>query len=264
MQSRIKTLAILSILAVGSMHPLAAQVSTGTILGTVTDSSGAAIGEAQITIRNTGTDVAQTLNTDSQGRFTQPSLNIGQYTVTAGKPGFQTVVRENVTLTVGGQFVVDVSLPVGQAQQTVTVQGEVSQVDTSSSTVANLVEQKQMVDLPLNGRNFQQLITLAPGVQVAQTATTSFYGKGDTYSIAGGRPEGQAYLLDGTDVTNFFNHGTGAEVSGHLPRHRCYRRIPDADQYLQRAIRRKRGSSQCGFKIGNQWLSWQRLRIPPQ
>src|SRR6266567_8607154 len=98
MHSRIRrhrsvgTLVLLAILATGSMLPLAGQVSTGTILGTVTDSSGAAIGDAQITIRNAGTDVTQTLTTDGQGRFTQPSLNAGQYIVTAGKAGFQTVV----------------------------------------------------------------------------------------------------------------------------------------------------------------------------
>ncbi len=92
--------------------------------------------------------------------------------------------------------------------------GEVSQVNTSTSTLANLVEQKQIADLPLNGRNYQQLILLAPGVNVAQTATTSFYGKGDTYSVAGGRPEGQSYLLDGTDIVNFFGHGSGAGSLG--------------------------------------------------
>jgi hypothetical protein len=110
--------------------------------------------------------------------------------------------------------VVDFSMPVGQSQQTVTVEGQVSQVETTSSSVSNLVEQKQITDLPLNGRNFQQLILLSPGVNVAQTATTSFYGKGDTYSIAGGRPEGQAYLLDGTDIVNFFGHGSGAGSLG--------------------------------------------------
>ena len=204
----------LSVILLASVFPLAAQVSTGTILGTVTDSSGAAIAETQIQTKNSGTGVVQTTVTDGQGRFTVPGLNVGQYEVSASKAGFQTAVRQNVALTVGGQFVVDFTLPVGTAQQTVTIQSEVSQVDTATSTVANLVEQKQIVDLPLNGRNFQQLITLAPGVQVAQTATTSFYGKGDTYSIAGGRPEGQAYLLDGTDITNFFNHGTGAGSLG--------------------------------------------------
>ena len=255
MQCRIGILILLG----GSLLPLAAQVSTGTISGTVTDSSGAAVADAQIIVRNSGTDVTETLTTDSQGRFTQPSLNVGQYSVSANKTGFQTVVRQNVTLTVGSQFVVDISLPVGTAQQTVTVQAEVAQVDTSTSTVANLVEQKQMVDLPLNGRNFQQLITLAPGVQVAQTATTSFYGKGDTYSIAGGRPEGQAYLLDGTDITNFFNHGTGGGSLGNRVGHRRDRRIPDLDQHLQRSVRRQRRGGERRVEIRNQRFPWQRV-----
>src|SRR5215468_5881053 len=144
---RIGALALL--LSLLGISQLPAQVSTGTVLGTVTDASGAAVSEAQVQVKNTGTAVVQTTTTDTQGRFTVTSLNVGQYEVTVSKPGFQNVVRQNVTLTVGSQFVVDVSLPIGNAQQTITVQAEVAQVDTASSTVANLVEQKQMVDLPL-------------------------------------------------------------------------------------------------------------------
>jgi hypothetical protein len=193
---------------------LHAQVTTGTITGTVTDSSGAAVAEASVQIENTGTAVSQTLNTDGQGRYNATNLAVGTYKVTASKPGFATVVRTGVNLTVGSSLLEDFTLQVGQSNQTVTVAAEVAQVDTNTSTLANLVETKQMVDLPLNGRNFQQLILLAPGVTVAQTSTTSFYGKGDTYSIAGARPEGAAYLLDGTDITNFFNHGSGAGSLG--------------------------------------------------
>ncbi len=193
---------------------LLAQVNTATVLGTVTDASGAAIPEAAVEVKNVATGAVQSTVSDAQGRFNVPSLLIGNYQVQASKMGFQTVVRAGVVLTVGGQAVVDFSLPVGQSQQTVTVQAEAAQVDTTSAAVSNLVEQTQMRELPLNGRNFQQLITLAPGVQVAQTSTTQFYGKGDTYSIAGSRPEGQAFLLDGTDQTNFFDHGTGAGVLG--------------------------------------------------
>jgi hypothetical protein len=194
-----------------SLH---AQVTTATISGTVTDSSGAAVSDAAIQVKNTGTSVTQSTNSDGQGRFTVPSLPVGNYEVQASKAGFSTSVHTNIILTVGGQTVVDFALQVGQSNQTVTVQAETAQVDTTSSALGNLVESKQMVDLPLNGRNFQQLILLAPGVNVAQTSVTSFYGKGDTYSIAGGRPEGAAYLLDGTDITNFFNHGSGAGSLG--------------------------------------------------
>src|SRR5581483_7812799 len=132
-----------------SAASLHAQVSTASILGTVTDSSGAAIADATVQVKNIGTGVAVMATSDAQGRFNIPSLNIGDYEVTASKTGFQTVVRKGVTLTVGNPFVVDFNLPIGQAQQTVTVEGEVSQVDTTSSTVANLVDTKQMAELPL-------------------------------------------------------------------------------------------------------------------
>ncbi len=193
---------------------LRAQVTTGTISGTVTDASGAAVAETAIQIENTGTSVSTSVTSDGQGRYAAPSLAVGEYKVTVSKTGFSTSVRTGINLTVGAALVEDFTLQVGQSNQTVTVAAETAQVDTTSSTLANLVETKQMVDLPLNGRNFQQLILLAPGVSVAQTSTTSFYGKGDTYSIAGARPEGAAYLLDGTDITNFFNHGSGAGSLG--------------------------------------------------
>ena len=213
-RQRLSAFALLSLLLSVASTGLLAQVTTATISGTVSDASGAAVPDANVQVKNNGTGITQSTNTDGQGRFTVPSLVVGDYQVTATKAGFQTVVRDGITLTVGGAAVVDFSMPVGQSQQTVTVEGQVSQVETTSSSVSNLVEQKQITDLPLNGRNFQQLILLSPGVNVAQTATTSFYGKGDTYSIAGGRPEGQAYLLDGTDIVNFFGHGSGAGSLG--------------------------------------------------
>ena len=208
---------ILAMLLTGVMLTsplLVAQVSTATVLGTVTDASGATIPEAAVQVKNVATGATQSAVSDGQGRYSLPSLVVGDYEVQASKMGFQTTLKTGVQLTVGSQTVVDFSLPVGQSQQTVTVEANAVQVETTSAAVSNLVEQTQMRELPLNGRNFQQLITLAPGVTVAQTATTQFYGKGDTYSIAGGRPEGQAFLLDGTDQTNFFDHGTGAGVLG--------------------------------------------------
>jgi uncharacterized membrane protein len=201
-------------LLAGASVRLNAQVTTATITGTVVDPSGAAVAEAAIQVKNRGTDATQSVTSDGQGRFNVPSLSVGDYDVTASKAGFATLVRTGITLTVGNSTVVDFVLQVGQSNQTVTVAADTAQVDTTSSTLANLVDSRQIVDLPLNGRNFQQLIALSPGVVVAQTSVTSFYGKGDTYSIAGSRPEGAAYLLDGTDITNFFNHGSGAGSLG--------------------------------------------------
>ena len=189
------------------------QATTATILGTVTDSSGAAIPAATVQVRNTGTSQTQEVQTDAQGRYRIPELGLGEYDIHASKDGFSTAARTGVPLTVGSQTVVDFSLTVGQQQQTVTVEGAVSQVETTSSAVSNLVEQTQMRELPLNGRNFGQLILLAPGVQSIASGT-SFYGKTDNYSIAGSRPEGQAFLLDDVDVSGFWNHGTGSGALG--------------------------------------------------
>ena len=143
---------------------LHAQI-TATILGTVTDASGAAVPTAKIGIRNVGTGATRSTTSDSQGRYRAPELQVGEYEMEAAQQGFQTVARKGITLTVGGQSVVDFSLPVGQQQQTVTVQGEASQVETTNATVGALTDQRQMRELPWNGRNFEQLILLAPGVQ---------------------------------------------------------------------------------------------------
>src|SRR5579875_99452 len=193
---------------------LDAQTQNAAISGTVTDVTGAVLAGAAVSVRNVGTGVTQNVVSDEQGRYRAADLQIGQYELQASRAGFQTVVHTDITLNVGSQIVVDFSLPVGQAQQTVTVQGEVSVVDTQSTAVGALVESKQVRDLPLNGRNFTQLLTLAPGVtQIPLNAPgggSTFYGNGQKYSIAGSRPSGQAYLLDDQDMTNFWNNGPGA------------------------------------------------------
>jgi hypothetical protein len=188
--------------------------ATAAISGTVTDSSGAAMADAQVQAKNNGTGITATTTTDTQGRFRFSDLAIGDYTLTSSKMGFQTVARSGITLTVGSQPVADFQLPVGAQTQTVTVEGQVSQVETQSTAVGALVEGKEIRDLPLNGRNFTQLLTLAPGVtQIplgAPGAGSTFYGNGVKYSIAGSRPSGQAFLLDDQDMVNFWNNGPGA------------------------------------------------------
>jgi len=180
--------------------------------------SGAALPDAAIQVKNVGTGVAQNTTSDSGGRFRVPDLGIGDYEVQAYKNGFQTVVHRGITLAVGSESVVDFSLPVGQQQQTVTVEGQASQVETTSAAVGNVVSSVQMRDLPLNGRSYTSLLTLAPGVQTAaaptQTPSGAFFGRGAQYSVAGSRLYGQAFLLDNTDVVDFFGHGVGSAATG--------------------------------------------------
>jgi len=196
------------------LTPLAAQTTTAIISGTVTDASGAVVAGAKVDVKNTGTGITQSTVSDSQGRFRVPELRIGDYEVQVTQAGFQTIVRKGISLTVGSEAVIDVSLPVGQAQQTVTVEGQASQVDTTSAAIANLVEQRQMRELPLNGRNFTQLFSLAPGVQVLPANGGSFYGRQENYSISGSRPIGQLFLVDNTNFLTFAGHGTGSAATG--------------------------------------------------
>jgi len=199
----------------GIKADLAAQQSTATILGTVTDSSGAIIPQATVQARNVETGAIQTATSDSAGRYRIADLAIGTYDVQSEKMGFESVVRKGVELTVGGQIVVDFSLPVGQLTQTVTVEGEVSAVETTSAALSNVVEPTQIRDLPLNGRNFEQLILLAPGVVTFQGISRGlFYGVSNAFSVAGSRPNGQQMILDDTDVMDYMNRGSGSGVLG--------------------------------------------------
>jgi hypothetical protein len=195
-----------------------AQVQTATITGTATDPSGAAIVGAKIVATSTETNISHSAASDQSGRYTIADVPVGTYSVEASQSGFQTVVHGGVTLSVGGTVVVDFSLPVGQVSQTVSVESQVSRVETTSSEVSTLISPTQMRELPLNGRNFEQLLALAPGVTTIAPAfnavTGRLYGMMNNYSIAGSRPTGQMFLLDGTDIRDFWEHATGSGYAG--------------------------------------------------
>jgi Carboxypeptidase regulatory-like domain len=191
-----------------------AQAVTGNISGTVTDSTGAVIAGANIQVKDTATGVTQTMVSNAQGRYNAPDLTVGTYDVQASNSGFQTVVHAGVNVTVGSQLVVDFSLPVGQAQQTVTVESSVAQVETQSTAISSLVSPTQMVDLPLNGRNYEQLLNLVPGVTPVGNDAGSLYGNGYSFSIAGARTEGEAFLLDNSNMADFWNHQAGSGALG--------------------------------------------------
>src|ERR1700733_8946946 len=147
----VSTLWHIMLLSVLSISSLWAQV-TATISGTVTDSSGAIVANAAIEVKNTGTGVTQSTSTDAQGRYAVRELPIGEYELHATAAGFQNVVRTGITLEVGAQSVIDFALTIGQTQETVVVQSQVSEVETNSTSVGSVVEPTQMRELPLNGR----------------------------------------------------------------------------------------------------------------
>src|SRR5258708_1476109 len=210
-----------SIFLIGStgvgMLRLNAQGATATILGTVTDMSGAAIPETAVLVKNVGTGITQSATSDALGRFSVQDLGIGDYEVQASKMGFATVVRKGITLSVGSQSVVDFSLPIGQQSQAITVESQASQVEVTNAAVSSLINQQQMANLPLNGRNFEQLILLAPGVQMVNSMNSNArQGRASVFSAAGARPEGQALLLDDESIVNYWNRGIGTITGSSL------------------------------------------------
>ena len=192
-----------------------AQVGTGSIRGAITDPSSAVVPTAHISVKNVQTGITVNLLTDSDGRYVVPGLPIGGYEIQVQAEGFGTAVRQNIVLTVGEEREVNVTLAVGQTSQQIAVQEDAAQLDTATSTVAGLISQTQMRDLPLNGRNFEQLIVLTPGVvPVTNAASSAYIGRSQVYSFAGARPVGQEEQIDGQTVQDFWDRGAGAAVLG--------------------------------------------------
>src|SRR5439155_21792002 len=158
--------------------------------GRVVDSAGSVVPGASVHVKYMATGRVQEVPTGGQGRYMIGDLPSREYEAQGSLPGFQTTVRRGIKLTVGAQAIVDFSLSVGRTQESLTVESQVSQVDTVSTAVAAYVEQKQINDLPLNGRNFTDLVALVPGVatgsQIGNAGTgvpNLLYGVESNFSI---------------------------------------------------------------------------------
>jgi len=199
---------LLAVAVFGWICASPAQVTTGTISGTVIDSSGAVVPGANIAILNEDTGISRSVQADAAGRYSAPSLGLGNYRVTASKEGFQSETRTGIVLTVGREAVVDFRLSVGAVAQSLEVTGEAPLVQTTEATMSNLVNGTSIQELPLNGRDLSQLILLSPNVTQAvdSKSTYSYNGFGRRISIAGFQGEDNAYLLDGGWVDDFYHH----------------------------------------------------------
>jgi hypothetical protein len=195
-----------------------AQV-TGTVSGVVVDASGAAVSGATVTVKSLETGVARVVTTNPAGAYTVLSLPVGPFEVKAGKQGFKTTVRTGIRLEVGQRAVVNLRLEVGEVKQEVTVSGSSLLVNTSVTSVSGLVGESEIKELPLNGRSFDNLITLNPGtlnfsaLKSAQTITSN----GNTFSVEGRRTYENLFLLNGIEYTGTSQLGiTPGGVSGQL------------------------------------------------
>jgi Carboxypeptidase regulatory-like domain/TonB dependent receptor len=201
--------------------PLRAQVAGATITGTVTDVSGGVIANAQVSAKNTATAVVTSTKSNSDGLYTVTNLIPGEYQVTVAASGFTTKAL-GVTLTVGAQRVLDVTMTVGQSQQTVQVTEEAPTIQLATSTISGVVEGTEVRELPLNGRDWASLATLEPGVATVRTqeAVTQVgshaRGLGMQMTIDGNRPTQNTYRLNGAIINDYSNAGPGSVLGQNL------------------------------------------------
>src|ERR1019366_313367 len=175
------------------VHTTFAQVTTATILGNVVDPGGAAVPGAVVTVTNTSTGAQVKSTTGSDGSYIVPDLSIsGLYTVTIGAPSFRTFEQKGIVLQVNQNARVDASLQLGSTTQTVEVTGQPPQVDTASSALGEVISHQQVSELPLNGRNPTQLVTLATGVTTASTPAVLAWRGGSYWSSNGTRSDENA------------------------------------------------------------------------
>ena len=218
------SISLVVLLAISSV--IRAQVAGGTILGTVSDSTGAIVPRANVSIKNVATGVDRDVTTDSAGLYSVPNLLPGEYEVTVSATGFSTLVRSGVTLAVGQTVELNLTLQVGAVSQKVEVTAAAPLVQTATSTVSEQVSETTVRQLPLNGRDWAQLATLQPGISSVRNqsavGTVAFgdvnrvlRGFGNQLSVSGTRPQENTYRVDGININDYTNGAPGG-VLGDL------------------------------------------------
>jgi hypothetical protein len=199
---------MLLLLIVGWFVGVHAQTSTvGSISGTLRDPQGAAVRDAEVTVVEEATAQTRTAKTNDDGFFTIPSLSVGRYTLTATPPGFKKLVAPGVEVHVSERVVLDLTLEVGEVTEVVTVEGAAQLVETRNQSVSSLISDKQVTELPLNGRNYAQLALMVPGVSpVTQNGAGGAFSAGGTgltagvdMSVNGNQSNANMWTIDGVN-----------------------------------------------------------------
>ncbi|MFZ1014418.1 MAG: carboxypeptidase-like regulatory domain-containing protein, partial [Terracidiphilus sp.] len=215
---------LLATLLVISGLAVHAQVVGGTLSGVVHDSSGAPLPDAIVTVRQTETGATRSLTTDTEGRFFAPSVPIGLYTVSAAHDGFEIQRQTDIALTVGQSRVLNFTLGLATVQQQVVVVDSGSTVNTTTQQTAGLIDERQVKDLPLNGRSYDELLTLNPATvnytnERSGSIGTSNSSVGNMFAVSGRRPQDNLFLLNGIEYTgasliNVTPGGTSGQLLG--------------------------------------------------
>jgi outer membrane receptor protein involved in Fe transport len=206
---------LLTGLFVLTCHSVNAQTFRGTILGSVSDSSGAAVPGSSVTIKNLDTGLTRTVSTSDDGSYAAPELPIGNYSVTVEKAGFKSGVVTGIRVDVSTERRADVILQPGQIAQTVEVLGEeLPMVESTSNTLGGIVESRVVTSLPVNGRDYQKLIFLVPGVTGSPDQITDSPGSFGIFSVNGARGRANNFLLDGTDMNDGYRNDPAINEAG--------------------------------------------------
>jgi hypothetical protein len=226
-----------------------AQDITGSIVGSVLDATGAAVPNAKVTITNTERNaVVRTAQTGSDGNYSAPLLPVGTYSLTVEAPGFKKAVHTEVVLNANDRLTANMKLEVGDVQQEVTVEANPVQVELQSPTVGNLIEGKQITELSLNARNYEQLVALMPGVTFTGTGDQIYVGSQNpltgqsnavTFSVNGGRTDQNMWTIDGAD-----NVDRGANLT--------LLNYPSVDSIAEFKVQRSQYSAENGRNMGGQ------------
>lgn len=176
------------------------------VIGTVADASGAAISGAHITVQNLGTGARRTTVSGREGQYEVLSLSAGRYRILARKHGFAREVRTGIHLAVGQSATANLILHIGSVRQQVTVHADASRISLTTSDISGLVGQRQVRNLPLNGRSYDELMTLDPGIVNYTSQKTGGIGVsnstvGNNFAVSGNRPQQNLYLLNGIEFT---------------------------------------------------------------
>ncbi|MGA9181998.1 MAG: carboxypeptidase regulatory-like domain-containing protein, partial [Candidatus Acidiferrales bacterium] len=188
--------------------------TSGEIRGTVNDPSGAVVPGATVTATLTGTDTKRTVTSDKDGAFEIPELAIGNYDVAADAQGFKKFLAKNVVVSIGHVNFITVTLQLGGGNETVTVEANAVQVETTSSQLGGVMTDQSIRELPLSTRNAFQLLQLQPGVQ-SQLGADLFYGSDNpgVVSVNGGRGRSNNYMVNGGDSNDIFVNSPGVQPS---------------------------------------------------
>ena len=202
-----RTIGVLSVLfALISVFTASAQTFRGSIQGTITDSTGAAIPGASVKVFSPGTGLNRSVTTNDLGGYVASELPLGTYSITVAKEGFRTTTLTNIPVSVGSAARADAKLATGAVEEVIEVNADIPLVETTSNTTGGTIESAEATELPVNGRDYTKLLELVPGASSDPVGSTESAGSYGLFSLNGNRGRSNNYLLDGTDMNDGYRN----------------------------------------------------------